>query len=375
MTQTQTMPLIVLSAGGTGGHVFPAEALAAELIRRGYRLALITDLRGQAFGGALGTLDLFRVRAGGIAGRGLVKRLRAVCELAIGTLEAFAILRRLQPAAVVGFGGYASVPAILAAIRSGHPVLLHEQNAVLGRANRLFAKHAHRIAISIAETKLLPTKDPSRIVHTGMPVRPAVADVRNRPYPALQADAPIHLLVTGGSQGASVFARVAPDALTRLPESLRSRIRIAQQCRAEDVAQVRKAYADAGIHAEIETFFTDIPERLAQAHLAIVRSGASTVAELTCVGRPAILVPYPHAVDDHQTANAQSLDNVGGGWLMPESAFTADSLAQRLKDLFTLPAALEKAAVCAKTAGRPDAAERLADLVDQLTASPMKEAA
>ncbi|MBF0333432.1 MAG: undecaprenyldiphospho-muramoylpentapeptide beta-N-acetylglucosaminyltransferase [Alphaproteobacteria bacterium] len=351
--------LIVLAAGGTGGHVFPAEALAAELLSRGLRLALVTDKRGQAYGGTLGSLETHRISAGGVAGRGLASRARGLAELAWGALQAGPLLRRLKPAAVVGFGGYASLPTMFAASRSGLPTLIHEQNAVLGRANRLLAGRVGRVATCYANVLHMPAE--ARIVQTGMPVRPAVAAMRDAPYE--RPDGALRLLVLGGSQGARVLSEVLPAAIALLPEDLRARLEIGQQCRPEDIEGARAAYAALGMAPTLETFFRDVPERLAAAHLVVARAGASTVAELTALGRPAILVPYPHAIDDHQTANAHALDECGGGWLMPQPAFTPEALAARLRSLFEQPDTLVKAAACARAAGRPDAALRLADSV------------
>ena len=356
-------PLIVLAAGGTGGHVFPAEALASALIGRGLRLALVTDRRGAAYGGTLGQLDTHRIRAGGIAGRGLAKRLGAAVELGLGVMQARALLGRLRPAAVVGFGGYASVPGVVAATMRGIPTVIHEQNGVLGRANRLLAGRVARIATSFPEVALVDPRLTERVVHTGMPVRPRIQALRDTPYPAIAGAAPIRLLVLGGSQGARVLSDVVPAALLALPESLRARLRVAQQCRPEDLERVRDAYAGAGIVADLDHFFADVPERLAAANLVVARAGASTVAELTAMGRPAILVPYPHAIDDHQTANAHAIEDHGGAWLMPQDGFTASTLSARLAQLFAAPETLARAAECAARAGRADAALRLADLV------------
>jgi len=358
--------LVVLTAGGTGGHVFPAEALAVALLDRGYDLALVTDRRGQAYGGTLGRLSTFRICAGGIAGRGIAARLRGIAELGVGFFQARALLARLKPAAVIGFGGYASVPAMMAATSAGFPTALHEQNAVLGRANRLLAPRVDRIATCYESLSHLAPAWRDKVVQTGMPVRPAIAAQRNTDYPPLTDDGPLRLLVLGGSQGARILSEVIPAALARLPEAMRKRLRVSQQCRPEDLDAVRAAYAGSGIEAALESFFHDVPERLATAHLVIARSGASTVAELTALGRPAILVPYPHAIDDHQTANAHAIDDVGGGWLIPQPAFTAETLAARLESLFALPGSLTRAAACARTAGVPDAAARLADLVGNL---------
>jgi len=366
---TGGQPLVVLAAGGTGGHVFPAEALAAELLTRGCRLALVTDRRGGDLGSTLAGVETHRIQAGGLAGKGLAARMRGGVELGLGTLQARRLLSRLAPRVVIGFGGYASVPTMMASTLGGYRTALHEQNAVLGRANRLLARRVGLIATSFDVSEGIPPEAAGRAVHTGMPVRADFAAARTRTYPPLDEDGPVSLLVLGGSQGARAFSEVIPKAMGRLSESLRQRLSIAQQCRPEDLGGARVAYARAGLTAELAPFFDDVPERMAGAHLVIARAGASTVAELTAVGRPAILVPYPFAIDDHQSANAHAVDEAGAGWLMPQDAFTADSLASRLEALFALPATLDRAASCAGAAGSPEAASRLADVVFELIGS------
>ncbi len=359
--------LIVLAAGGTGGHVFPAEALAKELTKRGYRLCLITDRRGVAYGGALGNLETHRISAGGIAGKGLMALLRSCPELAIGTLKSRSLLKDMQPSAVVGFGGYASVPTLLAATFAGFNTIIHEQNAVLGRANRFLANRVRRIATSFAEVRLVPKSAMQKVKHTGMPVRPEVASIRDVPYPEFNESEKIRLLVLGGSQGASILSKVIPDAIARLDTKIKSRLEVTQQCRPEDLNGTRAAYQSISIKAELESFFNDIPDRIANAHLLICRAGASTVSEVMTVGRPAILVPYPFAIDDHQTFNAHALDEAGGGWLMAQDNFTPDGLADRLSDLFNAPKTLRHAAECARVSGHRDAAVKLADFIsDQM---------
>ena len=332
MTDGMKRHLAVLAAGGTGGHVFPAEALAAELGARGYRLALITDRRGGGFGGALAELETHHIRAGGIAGKRFTARLESVFELGLGMLQARKLLARLKPDAVIGFGGYASVPTMMAATWAGLATAIHEQNAVLGRANRLLATRVRRIATSI--------------------------EISDR--------GPLNLLVTGGSQGARVLSDVVPAALASLPDALKKRLNVTQQCRAEDLERVGAVYAQAGITADLNSFFDDVPRRLAAAHLLIARAGASTVAEMTAIGRPAILVPYPHATDNHQFANAQAVDEAGAGWLMAEDVFTAERLAGRLASLFESPRHLAHAARASRRIGRPDAARALADMVAEM---------
>ena len=363
MASSPAKPLVVLAAGGTGGHVFPAEALAAELSSRGYQLALVTDRRGGDLSGRLGELETHRVRAGGIAGKGVFARILSAIELMVGTVQAWFLLRRLKPAVVVGFGGYASVPTMLAAAYSGIKAAIHEQNSVLGRANRMLASRVETIATSFEKVSEIPENAKSNIIVTGMPVRLAVTIVRDRAYPSISREGDINLAVFGGSQGAHIFSVVVPDAMKRLDESLRRRIKITQQSRQEDIDLANSVYRTIGIEAELSTFFNDVPDRIADAHLVICRSGASSIAELTTIGRPAILVPYRHAVDDHQSRNAYAVDVVGGGWLIPEKAFTGVVLAERLAALFAIPRILENAATAAKSAGVPDAAARLADMV------------
>lgn len=365
-------PLIVLAAGGTGGHVFPAEALARELKGRGYRLALLTDSRGDAYGGALGEIDTHRVRAGGIAGKGPIAKIKSVIKLALGTWQARGLLKEMKPSAVVGFGGYASIPTMMAASLAKMATVLHEQNAILGRANRLLADRARAIAVSFPESRGIPARSQRKVTHTGMPVRSGVLAVRDTPYPSFTDSRPFNILVLGGSQGARILSDVIPEAMGQLTDALKKRIRITQQCRPEDLEQVRGTYKRLGIDAELEIFFNDVPERLAAAHLVISRSGASTVAELLAVGRPALLVPYRHAIDDHQSLNAHAVDEVGAGWLIPETDFTAESLASRLESMFGMPMILEKAAEAARKTGRPDATECLADLVEKSLANENK---
>lgn len=358
---------IVLAAGGTGGHVFPAEALASELLARGHRLALITDKRGADYGGALGRIDRHLIRAGTLSGRGVAGKANGFLNIVAGVFQARALLPRLQPRAVVGFGGYPSLPTMLAATRLGIPVTMHEQNAVLGRVNRLMAGHATAIALSFSRTERLAARDRARATVTGNPVRPAVLAQRGEPYPAPAEECPLRILVTGGSQGAAIFSKVVPEAVARLDASLRARLQLDQQCRAEDIERVRAAYKSLGVIADLAPFFSDVPERLAAAHLVIARSGASTVAELAAVGRPALLVPYLFATDDHQTANARALSEAGGAWTIGQREFTAENLAARLNALLSTPHYLVEAAAAAQRVGQPDAAARLADLVERVS--------
>ena len=356
---------IVIAAGGTGGHFFPAEALAAALIARGRRIALMTDARS---GGLNSTVfagrETYTLSGAGIAGRGTVKAARAGILLAAGVFQARVILGRIGAAAVVGFGGYPTVAPVLAAKLMKHrpALILHEQNAVLGRANRFLSPRADMLALSFEHTGRVPETATTQF--TGNPVRPAIAAVANQPYPPAGTD--LHLLVLGGSLGARVFSDIVPAAVTALPEALRGRIRVTQQCRAEDIDRVRAAYLAAGIRAELSSFFPDVAQRLGSAHLVIARAGASTIAELAVVGRPSILVPLPSAIDDHQTANARALAAAGAAWPMPQPEFTPAALTAQLARLLADPAGLAAAAAAARTQASADAADRLATLVEQL---------
>jgi UDP-N-acetylglucosamine--N-acetylmuramyl-(pentapeptide) pyrophosphoryl-undecaprenol N-acetylglucosamine transferase len=355
---------IVIAAGGTGGHLFPAGALAAELVARGRRVALMTDARTAetAFAGR----ERYIVSGAGIAGRGVLRATAAVVVVAAGTIEARAILARVGAAAIVGFGGYPSLAPVLAAhlVRRRPPIVLHEQNAVLGRANRALARFADVLALSHAHTTRVPAA--AKTILTGNPVRPAILALAQRPYQP-PADE-IRLLVLGGSLGARVFSDVVPPALALLPDALRARLRVTEQCRAEDLERARQAYAASYIEAELAPFFADVAGRLERAHFVIARAGASTVAELAVAGRPALLVPYPFATDDHQTANARALADASAAWLMPQPAFTPAALARRLESLLTHPDSLTNAAARAASLGHADAAHRLADLVEEKVA-------
>jgi UDP-N-acetylglucosamine--N-acetylmuramyl-(pentapeptide) pyrophosphoryl-undecaprenol N-acetylglucosamine transferase len=357
-------PLIALAAGGTGGHVFPAEALARELMGRGLRVALLTDKRGTAFSDDLG-VPVHRIRSGTFS-RNLFGNTKSLVDLALGYIQANRLLSKLKPAAVVGFGGYPSVPPLYAAARMSIPIILHEQNAVLGRANRDSMKKARLVALSFPHTSGLKPGTGARIIHTGNPVRPAFAAMRATPYTPITDDSAVRLLILGGSLGAKVFSQVVPKAIALLPEHLRSRLMVAQQCRDDDHETTQAAYAGAGIEAELSPFFHDIPERMAGAHLVIGRSGGGAIAELTAIGRPSILVPFPHARAGEQVANAEALAEAGGAWLIPEQAFTPESLAVRLEALLTLPSSLIKAAAAARAWGTVTAADNLANGVEEV---------
>ena len=354
---------VVLAAGGTGGHVFPAQALAAELVRRGRSVVLMTDRRGGGYDALFPGIPVIRVSSGSFARRGRFGRLGALLDIARGVMQARRHLRNLCPSVVVGFGGYPSLPVMAAAISLGLPTCLHEQNAILGRVNRLVAGRVKAIAGAFPLSTARDRRYASRLVMTGNPVRDSVSALVGTPYAQPTEDGPFNLLVTGGSQGATIMGEIVPPALAALPPAFRARLRVTQQVRLEDMDRVAAIYAENGIAAECAPF-VDVPARLGAAHLVIARAGASTLAELAAVGRPAILVPLPSAMDDHQTANARALADAGGAWLVPQAEFTPPELAKRIQRLVTVPGRLVEAAAAARTLGRPEAARRLADLVD-----------
>lgn len=356
---------VVLATGGTGGHVFPAEALAGELEARGLPFTLVTDSRGRQWQGALSRRPIHYIHSASPTGS-LRKRLMAMFALALGLFDAWRALGRIGPSAVVGFGGYASVPTLIAARLRRLPAMLHEQNAVLGKANRLVLGGAARVATSFARTQYLAPDD-RRACLVGNPVREPVRLLRSSPYRAPGEGRVIDILVFGGSQGAASFSQIIPEAILALPSTLRARVRLVQQCRPEDIERVRATYTAVGIVAELAPFFADLPARLAAAHLVIGRSGASTVAELAAIGRPSILIPYPYAADDHQSANARAFEATGACIVIPHASFTAAALASHLNALLEAPQRLATMAAAAHAAGRPDAAARLADLVIEMT--------
>jgi UDP-N-acetylglucosamine--N-acetylmuramyl-(pentapeptide) pyrophosphoryl-undecaprenol N-acetylglucosamine transferase len=358
----------VLAAGGTGGHMVPAAALAEELMRRGHRVALVSDARGVRFPGLFDGVQTHVLPAGRFQMKRPQGWLGAVREMARGRAMARELYRNFKPAAVIGFGGYPAMPALLAAFAERIPTAVHEQNAVLGRVNRLVSRRVDAIATSYAHTERLAPKLASRTHLVGNPVREAVLRLRAKPYPLLEEDGIFRVLVTGGSQGASVLSQVVPDGLAMLPVSFRRRLQVTHQARVEDIDTCRASYARHQIAADLATYLPDLPEQLAWAHLVIARAGASTIAELTAAGRPAILVPLPSATDDHQTVNAREITRAGGARTIAQGDFTAIELAKQMQKLGLDPVALENAAGRAKSVGRPDAVGDLADLVESLDA-------
>lgn len=358
------MSTFALMAGGTGGHLFPALALAQELRRRGHTIHLVTDKRVTKYGDAFPAQEIHVVPAATPSIRNPIKFLQAGFTILGGIGTAWGILKRIDPDAVVAFGGYPSFPPFLAASLLGIPGVLHEQNAVLGRANRALARFADTLAMSFGETAH-SEKFKLKKVLTGNPVRDRVREVSDIPYPPLTETGEVRLLVFGGSQGARAFSDIVPAAIALLEEPLRRRLVVTQQCREEDLERVTESYRSARVNVELAAFFADMPDRIANSHLVIGRAGASTVTELAVIGRPAILVPLPGSLDQDQRANAQVVERAGGAWLADQATLSPQSLATQLHDLVNTPEQLAQAAAHAKAVGLPDAVERLADLIEQ----------
>jgi UDP-N-acetylglucosamine--N-acetylmuramyl-(pentapeptide) pyrophosphoryl-undecaprenol N-acetylglucosamine transferase len=354
----------VLAAGGTGGHMIPAHALAEELVGRGHHVALITDERGARIPGLFEGVPVHVLPAGRFAG-GPIAWLRALRSISVGRAMAARMYETFTPSAVIGFGGYPAFPSLLAAHRRRIATLIHEQNAVLGRVNRLLASRVDAIATAYEQVDRLAPKHRHKVRLVGNPVREEVVAIRNQPFPPLTEEGIFRVLVTGGSQGAAILSQIVPEGLGLLPDHFRRRLQVTQQCRPDDIEKVRAQYAALGIPADLSTYIPDLPERLAWSHLVIGRAGASTIAELTVAGRPAILIPLPSATDDHQTANAREMARAGGARMIPQKDFTPMELAKQMQKLGLEPRALQFAAECARMVGRPKAASDLADLVER----------
>ncbi len=352
----------LLVAGGTGGHLFPALALREVLVRRGWAAHIATDPRVTEMIAGVPPEEVYRIELSSLSRASLGDSVRSLLSLAKGVMQSRKLLKRYRPSVVVGFGGYPTVPPAVAARMAHIAMIAHEQNAVVGRANRLVVNLGATLATGFRNPK--GGERALKSVYVGNPVRKAIIEAV-RVYHAPAADEPFRLLVFGGSQGARVFSELVPGALALLPPDKRLRILVTQQARAEDVKATRQSYLGMGVELDVAPFFDNMGERIADAHLVICRAGASTVAELAVIGRPAILVPYPHALDHDQAENARMLADVGGAWLMPERGLTADMLARRLSTLLDTPDELEHAAACALEEGRIDAAEKLADLVEE----------
>ncbi len=369
MKHTKNSKTVILAAGGTGGHIFPAEALAEVLRTRGFEPQLMTDHRFHHYNknageGVLGQITIHTIRASGISG-GVAKRVLSAVGIVMGVVQAMRVINRTQPVAVVGFGGYPSFPTMLAAVLMGRRTVLHEQNSVLGRVNRLLASRVSAVATTYANTQKMPADAAKKVTLTGNPVRASLAALAQMEYSELADDGLLRVLVLGGSQGASVFSTVLPAAMQLLPENLRGRIRLDQQCRAGEMDKARALYQALGMQVDLAPFFTDVAARLAAAHVVIARAGASTVAELMVAGRPALLVPLPIATDNHQYFNAQAVEDTGAGWVVTQDAFTPESLAVRLETWLGVPQRLAECAAAMRLLGATDAAEKLADVVLQ----------
>ena len=355
---------ILLSAGGTGGHLFPAEALAHEMVERGWKVHLATDDRAERFAGHFPAAAIHPISSATFGSKNPLAVARAFWTIWRGVRQASDLIKRLKPDVVAGFGGYPTVPPLYAATRRNVPTLIHEQNAVMGRANKGLAARVTAIAGGF-----LPEGSGAyaeKTVTTGNPVRPAVLEAAKAPYAPSRGGEPFRLLVFGGSQGAQFFSDAIPAAITTLPAEQRARLKVTQQARAEDVGKVKAAYTSLGIEANVSPFFTDMAARMAQAHLVISRSGASTVSEIAVMGRPAYLVPYPYALDHDQAANAAALAAAGGAEVHPQSTLTTERLAELIGGAIDQPDRLEAMAAAAKSAGRPDAARLLADLAEAI---------
>ena len=362
----------VLAAGGTGGHLIPAFALAVELDRRGHHVALLTDDRGAALPSKPEFLPAHVIPASKL-GRNPLKWPAGIAAILEGRRMAMRLYESFQPSAVIGFGGYPVFPALLAALASDVPSVVHEQNAVLGRVNRMVARRVDAIATAYPEVARLSSRHAVKVHLVGNPVRPEVLDLRDEPFPAFTSDGLLRVLVTGGSQGARILSEVVPDGLAMLPPALRQRLQVTQQCRAEDLEAVRARYRSHDIPAELGTYFENMASRLADAHLFIGRAGASTIAELTAVGRPAILVPLPIATDDHQAANTREIVRAGGARMIRQERFTAKELAKQIQALAQRPETLATAAHAAWNCGRPKAVQDLADLVESFGGSELMD--
>ncbi len=356
-------PVILLAAGGTGGHLFPAESLAGELTACGVTIHLATDHRGMAYGGAFPAVARHEISAATPSGKSPRALLKALVILARGTVQSYQLVRTLKPVAVIGFGGYPSVPPMIGALLNGIPTFIHEQNGVMGRANRFVARFVKAIATGFEHPKGLTKALAAKSHYVGNPIRPLVREAMHVPYPSLEPQGAFHILITGGSQGARVMSTVVPEAIALLPADLKARLRITHQARGDDLETARRLYQAAGVDADIRAFFDDLPMRIAHAHLVIGRAGASTIAELAAIGRPSILVPLPGSLDQDQAANAESLAQRGAATVMPQKDFTPQALADRLSQAIAAPDQLTDSSRAAKSAGIADAAARFAMLI------------
>jgi UDP-N-acetylglucosamine--N-acetylmuramyl-(pentapeptide) pyrophosphoryl-undecaprenol N-acetylglucosamine transferase len=365
------MSLIVLAAGGTGGHLFPAQALAEELVMRGHDVQLVTDERVADYGASFPASATHIIPSATLTLRNPLRLLGQSLHLLRGLVKARSLLKRLRPAAVIGFGGYPSLPPVLAAAQLRIACAVHDQNSVMGRANRFLSRHADAVASSFPDLIGMPPSARRKLVLTGNPVRQIVIHEAHAPYPS--RDGGFHLLVFGGSQGARFFAEFMPEVTAALPPDVKARLSIVQQCRPEDMASVQAAYQKSGVTHSLSSFFNDMPKRIAASHLVVCRAGASTIAELGVIGRPAIMVPLPHALDNDQLRNAESFAKAGAGWVKPQASLEPGPFARLLQALIEQPEKLTSAAAAALGHGKPDAAQRLADLAERLAQGKQQE--
>ncbi|MCF4098929.1 undecaprenyldiphospho-muramoylpentapeptide beta-N-acetylglucosaminyltransferase [Maritalea mediterranea] len=358
------MSKFVMVAGGTGGHLFPAQALAEELLRRGHTVYLMTDARAKNYGGDFPALETIIVPAATPSFRHPFKAIKAGFTILAGVRKARKALKRIKPDAIVGFGGYPTFPPFLAASMLGIPGVLHEANSVLGRANRALVRFCEKLALGFEDTKYAERFSDKTVI-TGNPVRDMVHQVANIPYPPLGAEHDVRITVFGGSQGAQIFSQVLPGAIAALPDELRARLKLVQQCREEDLQRMAEVYAQTRVNVDAAPFFKDLPRLMAKSHLVICRAGALTVSELGAIGRPAIYVPLPGSLDQDQLNNAKRMEAAGGGVVMEQAALSPHSLATKITELLAHPAQLQQMATNAKNVGMPDAVQRLADLTEQ----------
>ncbi|MEC9078303.1 MAG: undecaprenyldiphospho-muramoylpentapeptide beta-N-acetylglucosaminyltransferase [Pseudomonadota bacterium] len=360
---TEKKGLILLVAGGTGGHVFPATALNTELKIRGWKTSFITDNRGVKFTNLDNSTEIYQLNSIN-PGRTILSKLKKILFLGITLVKAIIVIRRISPDLVIGFGGSMTIPSIFASKILGYPSIVHEQNAILGRANRVLVKYVDQIATAYPKVLGIPSRYHAKIVLTGNPVRSAITVVAQRKE--INSN---QILILGGSQGAQIFSKIIPEAVKLLPKKISEKLVIYQQCRGEDIEEVKSKYANTDVTPTLATFFSNIPELMATSCLIISRAGASTIAELNVIGRPAILVPYPAAMDDHQSANARNMSKSGAGWVIPQEDFTPIALAERLTVYLSSSALLKAASINSAKIGYPDATQKLATVIEKISAS------
>ena len=359
----KSKPLIILTAGGTGGHVYPADALAEELSKRGYRVELVTDSRGKNnYKGQLGNIPNHAVLAGGLVGKDGLTKIMNLGKTCLGILQSCLLLYRKKPICVVGFGGYASFPCAMASILLGTDLVIHEQNSVMSRTNRFFSKYASLVAQSFPKVKHTP--DTAKTLLTGMPVRKSIVEIRNQPRPSIN-EGKFQILILGGSQGAKIFSYILPTAIQKLDKKIQEQLTIYQQCRKEDEDDLKAIYKSSPAKVIVSPFFNNMPELYQQSHLIISRAGASSISEISVVGIPSILIPLPTAADNHQSGNAQFLKQSGGSIVMEQTDFTADNLSNILEEILNHPERLEKMAESTRSQGITNAAELLANAIEQ----------